>query len=805
MAIVVQEPMHGIVGTSQRRVDALEKVTGRATYITDLSIPGLVHAKVWRSPLAHARIRLIDTAAARACPGVLAVVAAADLTFCELFYGPAYKDQPMLAVDRVRYAGEPVVAVVAETEEQAQEALARIDVEFEELAAVTTLEEALAPGAPVLHERLRMAGQFRDLASLKPTAGTNICHHFSYERGDVAAGFAEADVVLEDVFRFPMIHHYSMEPHAAVASVTPEGIIVWGSTQHPFPVRKELADIFRVPLNQVQVIVPHLGGAFGNKSYTKIEPLVVALARIVGRPVRLGLTTEEAFKLVRRAAARVRVKTGVRRDGAIVAREVEVHFQIGAYADVGPRVAQKAGLTAAGPYRVPNLAINTYAVYSNTVCTAAFRGYGVPQIAWGYESQMDMLADRLGMDPLELRCRNFLPKGENYIEGDLPIDADFEGDLRKAAAAVGWPPASPGPKFEVQRSKSEPRTSNLEPRTPRQRRRGKGLACVIKAPLAPSVSSALVRMHADGSVTILTGTVEFGQGARTAMSQIVAEELGVPLWWVRVGQPEMGMSPYDQATSASRSTTLMGLAIQNAARDVRDQLVEIASGQLKTDPGSLRLRQGTVAGRGGAPATYAEIVARHFGMPGGELIGRGTYRGERGHAPLGGVAPFWEVSMAAAEVEVDEETGQVRLLRYVSVADIGKAINPLQCEAQEEGGSMMGIGHTFFEEMIYEGGQLLNPSLIDYRIPNMSDLPDELLSILVENADGPGPYGAKGIGESGLMPTSPAIANAIANATGVRIKELPLTPERVLRAIQAASRRGSGVGGQGSGTRNEAR
>jgi CO/xanthine dehydrogenase Mo-binding subunit len=802
MSAAIEEPAHGIVGTSHRRVDALEKVTGRATYITDLGIAGAAHAKVWRSPVAHARIRRIDTAAARACSGVLAVVTAADLTFCELFFGPAYKDQPMLAVDRVRYAGEPVAAVVAATEAEAQAALARIEVEFDELPAVTTLEEALAPGAPVLHERLRLAGQFRDLASLKPTPGTNICHHFHYERGDVGAGFAEADVVLEDVFRFPMIHHYSMEPHAAMASVTPEGIIVWGSTQHPFPVRKELADIFRVPLNQVQVIVPHLGGAFGNKSYTKIEPLAVALARIVGRPVRLGLTTEEAFKLVRRAAARVRMKTGVRRDGAIVAREVEVHFQIGAYADVGPRVAQKAGLTAAGPYRVPNLKIDTYAVYSNTVCTAAFRGYGVPQIAWGYESQMDMLADRLGMDPLELRCRNFLSKGANYIEGDLPIDADFEGDLRKAAAAIGWPPPRRG--FRVTGHESEPATSNSQLVTPRLRR-GKGLACVIKAPLAPSVSSALVRMHADGSVTILTGTVEFGQGARTVMSQIVAEELGVPLQWVRVGRPEMGMSPYDQATSASRSTTLMGLAIQNAARDVRDQFAEIASGQLKTEPGSLRLHRGTVAGRGADPVAYADVIARHFGMPGGELIGRGTYRGERGQAPLGGVAPFWEVSMAAAEVEVDEETGQVRLVRYVSVADVGKAINPLQCEAQEEGGSMMGIGHTFFEEMIYEGGQLLNPSLVDYRIPNMEDLPEELLSILVENGDGPGPYGAKGIGESGLMPTSPAIANAIANAIGVRIKELPLTPERVLRAIQAASRRVSGVGGQGSGTGNEAR
>ena len=797
-----------VVGTSARRVDAMEKVTGRAQYVTDLRLAGMAHARIWRSPLPHARIGRIDAAAARACPGVLAVVTAADITGCEPLYGPAYRDTPILPPDRVRYAGEPVAVVVAETEAQAEAGLRLLEVELHEITAVTTPDAALAPDAPVLHEALRPSGHFRDLMSLHPVPERNVCQQYEYERGDVARGFAEADLVVEDTFTLPAIFHYAMEPHCAVARVAPEGITVWASTQHPFPVRRELVEIFGLPLNQVQIVVPHLGGAFGNKSYTKIEPLVVALARMLGRPVRLALTTEEAFRLVRRAAARVRLKTGVRRDGTIVARHVEVHFQLGAYADVGPRVAQKAGLTAAGPYRAPNLAIDSYAVYTNTVCTAAFRGYGVPQIAWGYESQMDIIAERLGIDPLEIRCRNFPKKGETYIEGDLPIDADFEGDLRRLAAAIGWP--SGQSKVESPKAKVEPPGLGLGPRAlglapPTQRRHGVGLACVIKAPLAPSVSNAMVRMHADGSVTVLTGTVEFGQGSRTIMSQIVAEELGVPFAWVRVGQPEMGMSPYDQATSASRSTTLMGLAIQNAARDVRDQFVEVASGQLKTDPAGLRLCEGKAVGRGGEPVAYAEIIARHFGMPGGELIGRGTYRGERGQAPLGGVAPFWEVGMAAAEVEVDEQTGEVRLLAYVSLADIGKAINPLQCEAQEEGASMMGIGHTLFEEMIYQDGQLMNPSLLDYRIPAMTDLPDDLRSLLVENADGPGPYGAKGIGESGLMPTSPAVANAIAHAIGVRITHLPLTPERVLRAIWAASRRGSAVGGQGSGAGTEAK
>jgi len=750
------------VGTRARRVDTPEKATGRARFISDVAVAGMVHAKLWRSPLPHARIIGIDVTRAAAAPGVLAAVTAGDLPVRDLYYGPAFKDQPLLADGVVRYAGEPVVAVVADTAAHAEAACALVAVDLAELPVVDTLDGALAPGAPILHERPRLAAHFRDLASLKPISGTNVCHHWSYGRGDIERGFAEADLVVEQTYTFPMVHHYSLEPHCAIARVDGHGITVWASTQHPFPVRKELAEMFGLPLARVQVIVPYLGGAFGNKSYTKIEPLTIALAAHVKQPVRLALTVEEAFKTVRRAAVRYRLRTGVRRDGALVARDCEVHYQLGAYADVGPRVVQKSAYTAAGPYRIPNLRINAYGVYTNTVVSVAFRGYGVPQLAWAYESQMDEIAGRLGIDALELRLRNVLKRGETFMEGDLPVDCDYAEGLRKAAAAVGWGEAPANP------------------------RRGKGLACTIKAPLAPSVSNAMVRMHADGSATLLASTVEIGQGGRTALSQIVAQELGLPLSRVKLARSEVGMSPYDQATSASRSTTLMGLAVLRAARDVRDQLLAIAARRLGSEPGALTLREGRIAAPTGEIA-YGEALAAHFGT-GGELIGRGTYRGERGHAPLGGEAPFWEVGMAAVEVEVDPETGRVTILRYVSIADIGKAINPRECEAQEEGAAMMGIGHTFFEQMVYDGGQLLNPSLIDYRVPVMSDLPGEYRSILVENGDGPGPYGAKGIGESGLLPTAPAVANAIAHAMGVRITDLPMTPERVWRAIQERSR-----------------
>ncbi len=583
----------GVVGTDARRLDTPEKATGRARFISDVAVPGMLHARLWRSPLPHARVTRVDTARAAAAPGVRAVLTAADLPVRDLYYGPAFRDQPLLADGVVRYAGEPVVAVVADTPAGAEAALARVVVELAELPVVATLEDALAPGAPLLHAAPRPAGHFGDLRALRPIPGTNVCHHFEYGRGDPARGFAEADLVVEQTYTFPMAHHCSLEPHCAIARVDADGITVWASTQHPFPVRKELAELFGIPLARLTVIVPYLGAAYGNKSYTKIEPLVIALAAAVGRPVRLALTAEEAFHSVRRAAVRCRLKTGVRRDGTLLARQAEIHYQLGAYADVGPRVVQKSAYTATGPYRIPHVRTDAYGVYTNTAVSVAFRGYGVPQLAWAYESQMDVIAERLGMDPLELRLRNLLRRGETFVAGDLPVDCDLADGLRRAAAAVDWaaPPAGP--------------------------RRGKGLACTIKAPLAPSVSSAMVRLHADGSASLLTGTVECGQGVRTVLAQIAAEELALPLARVAPARAEAGMGPYDQATSASRSTTLMGLAVQAAARDVADQLRTLGARALGVPPGAVALRDGRVVGTGGAGLPYAAVLAAHFGMPGG--------------------------------------------------------------------------------------------------------------------------------------------------------------------------------------------
>ena len=752
------EPLR-VVGQSVRRVDAPEKVTGRARYVTDMELPGTLHAKLLRSPYPHAKILRVDVARARAAPGVRAVVTSADLDWCDPYYGPAFRDRPILAIEVARYEGEPVAAVVAESESAAAQALELIEIAYEELPAVTTLEEALAPGAPLVHTAEPLAGHFADLSTLKPRPGTNICHQFHLERGQGAHAFAGADIVVEDVYTFPRVQHYSMEPHAALAAWDEQGTLtVWASTQNPYSVRVELAKMFRVPMSRIRIIVPPLGGGFGGKTYAKLEPIVGALARMVGRPVRLALSVEEAFRTVRRCDASARVRLGFKRDGRLWAAECRADFDVGAYADIGPRIIQKGTYTATGPYRVPNIVLDAKAVYTNTTPGGAFRGFGVPQLAWALESLVDEAARDLGHDPVDLRRQNLLGQGEEFAPGDTPIDGKFEESLNRAAEAIRWTQQTlPG--------------------------RARGLAMMMKASVAPTVSEAIVRLHADASVTVLASTVEMGQGARTVMAQIAAEVLAVPVERVFVAMPDTAITPYDQTTSSSRSTTMTGKAVQEAAADVREQLLRIAGRHLGVDATALRLEDAAVISAG-ARLPYPELLVERFGMSGGELIGRGIVAPGRSAAPLGGSTPFWEMAVGAAEVSVDEETGAVTVHSYASVADVGRCINPQQCEGQDEGAVMQGIGHTLLEEMLYEGGQLLNANLVDYRVPRAEDVPGELQCRFVENGDGAGPFGAKGAGEGSLVPVSPAVGNALARLTGVRFRELPLTPERVWRALR---------------------
>jgi CO/xanthine dehydrogenase Mo-binding subunit/aerobic-type carbon monoxide dehydrogenase small subunit (CoxS/CutS family) len=749
-----------MIGGSVRRVDAVEKVTGRARYASDLVLPGMAHARVLRSPHAHARVTRVETARARALPGVVAVLTGADLTWCDPYHGPAFRDRPILAIDVVRFEGEPVAAVAAVDEATAAAALDLIEVDYAPEPAAITLEEALAPGAPLVHTGEPLAGHFADLSSLRPEPGTNVCHRFRFARGDAAAALAGADLVVEDTYRFPAVQHYAMEPHAAVAAWDETGgLTVWAGTQNPYSVRVELAQMFGAPLARIRVVVPHLGGGFGSKTYAKLEPLAAALAHVAGRPVRLAASAAEAFQTVRRCSARVTMRVGFRRDGSLVAVQCDADYDVGAYADIGPRVVQKATYTATGPYRVPHVALAAAAVYTHTTPGGAFRGFGVPQLAWALESLFDVAADRLGRDPVDLRRQNLLAHGEEFAAGDTPIDGKYEESLGRAAEAIGWAQAAAAD-------------------------RGRGVAAMLKASIGPSVSEAIVRLHADGSVTVLASAVEMGQGTRTVLAQIAAEVLAVPVARVTVVAPDTAITPYDQTTSSSRSTTMTGRAVQMAAEDVREQLLRVAAEALGLPPRDLGLEEGAVVVSATRRLGYPEVLALRFGMSGGEVIGRGVVAPGRSAAPLGGSTPFWEMAVGAAEVSVDPETGAVRVERYVSIADVGRAINPLLLEGQDEGGVVQGLGHTLFEEMRYTDGHLVNGTLLLYRVPRADDVP-ELACRFVENADGAGPFGAKGAGEGSLIPVSPAVANALARLTGVRLRELPLTPERVWRALRA--------------------
>jgi CO/xanthine dehydrogenase Mo-binding subunit len=747
------------VGVSARRVDGVDKVTGSAKFTGDLAMPELLEAKVLRSPLPHAEIEAIDASKAASLPGVVAILTRDDLADIDPYYGNCLRDRAVVAIDRVRFVGEPVGMVAAEDALTAEEALCLIDVRYRELPCVPDMDAALAEGAPRLHDQFANTGEFHDVAGVGENFGGNICHREQFVKGKPESAFAQADEIIDETFEFPMVYQYAMEPHTAVARFNSAGITLWSSSAHPFLVRSELAHMFHLPHSKVEVIVPYVGGAYGSKSYFKIEPLAVAMARKTGgRPVRVVQSVTESMLTTRRHSARVRLKTGVKRDGTLVAREADVLLDTGGYADNGPRVAKRAVSRMLGPYRLEHCKVTVLAVYTNTVPAGSMRSIGGPQTIWALESHMDTIADRLGLDPLEYRRRNLLRRGEILKPGATPIDADLAEGLAAAVKPL----------------KSTAKTKKAS---------GIGVALGVSDSEAMPVSIAVVRLLADGSVVLIAGTTEVGQGARTILSQIVAQELALPIERVSMQGTDTRVTPFDRSTGASRSTTVMGSAVKAAAEDLRRQLLDAAAEVLHTATNTIALKDG-VAVCGDKQTSYGKIVGAFFGMPGGELIGRGTMRPGAGWGPT--LPLFWETGMGGAAVDVDLDTGVIKIERYVTVADVGKAINPLQAEGQDEGAAIQGLGSALFESLSYEQGQALNANLVDYRVPRFTDLPDHFESRLVENGDGPGPYGAKGMGESGIVSVAPAIGNALYRAAGVRVRELPLTPERVWRALKAA-------------------
>jgi len=750
-----------IVNHSIPRRDGRVKVTGKAQYVADLRLIGMAYAKVLRSPYAHAKIITIDKSRAEAHPGVHCVVTGYDLDGLNPYYGHAVKDHPLLAIDKVRYAGEPVAAVVAVDERTAFEALELIDVKYQELKAVFTPEEAMAKDAPLLHERKFEAGALRGFeGDITAGKGSNICQSHKIQWGDVEKAFREAASVVEGNYYFPMTYAYAMEPYVAVAEVNDQGVTIYSSAQHPFMVRHDLKSIFNLPVSKVRLIVPFVGGGYGSKSYTKIEPLVAACSWKAKRPVKLQLTVEEAMLTTRSDDAYTWMRTAVDKNGKIIARQAKILMNTGAYAENSPLVVEKSTNRCVGPYAIPNVLIENSSLYTNTVPASSYRGFGCAQVTLPGESQIDELAAKIGKDPYEFRLANAAQPGQEFFPGMRPFDGTLKQDLDTAAKAIGWG-------------------------TPLAKGHGRTVACSGSDAGAYPLTSTAVRVHADGSVTIMTGSTELGQGSHTVLPQIAAEALGVAYDKVNVVSSDTAITPYDRSTGASRTTTLMGSAVLEASQEAIQQMVVMAADVLKVKVEDIQTVRGGVR-CGEVQLDWSQVISKFYALPDGEVIGRSYIRKSGKFAAL---PVFWEAAATGVEISVDEETGKITMEKLATVGDVGLAINPALAEGQDLGAATMGMGIGLFEELVYEGSQLVNGSILDYRLPRFSDLPKQVELHLVQNQDGVGPYGAKGGGEASLNSMAANIANAVDRAVGVRIRQAPLTPERVWRALKEKERR----------------
>ncbi len=751
----------GVVGTGTVRYGGLERATGAQKYVADLEFPGALQVAVVTIPVGCADILSIDTGAATAMPGVAMVMTAADLPTPMPRYGVSHNDRHVMADNRLNYYTEPVAVVAAETQEQADAAARAVVVDYRELPGVYTLEDAVAPGAHLVQDASDPTVRAND-----PLRESNVLERQTIAWGDIAEQEARAALIVEDSYTYPMMTQFPIEPLGVVAEPDEVGgLTIYSPVQHPFLVQRIVAKLLGLPLTRVRVVAPDPGGAFGGKQIPKFEPILAFLALKTGRTCRLMLNLAETTSAIRRAGARVHARTGFSAEGDILFQNAQIDYQIGAYADVAPRVMTKGSYIGGGPYRIPACLIEARAVLTNTTVSTAMRGYGAPQITWATESQITEGALKLGLDPAQVRLRNLVENGEEFVKGDYPARADGEWKqvVEKAMKLAHW---------------DEPLPAN----------RGRGIAVAIKSSATSGLSQSLVRLLFDGSALVYAGTSDMGQGARTIWAQTVADELGVPEADVTVISGDTDLVPFDLQTSASRSTVFMGTAVVRACRDVRRQVREMYAERVGVDPAELGDEPGVVVTSDG-PIALDEAARIALGSLRGEFLGQGTCRleGRKGH-PLGGDASFYEFNCSISEVEVDPGTGQFVITRHVTVCDVGTELNPIQVTAQDEGGSIMGLGQANMEQMIFDGhGRLLNPGAIDYRVPTYKDVPLELLTGSVQNNDGPGPYGSKGMSEGPILCTGAALGAAVRTATGVKIRDLPLTPERIWRALRDAA------------------
>jgi CO/xanthine dehydrogenase Mo-binding subunit len=735
------------IGQPISMIDARQRVTGAIDYTVNTRIPGCLVARLVTSPHPHARILRVDTAAARRVPGVHAVISGFDVAGLEMrsVVGRPPHERPVLAFEKARYVGEPVAAVAAIDDDAAREAAALVEVEYAELPAVFDLLAALEPGAPLVHE------------------GGNLAFEDHLEQGDVKIGFAGADEIFEDEYSTPAVQHVPLEPHACIAMFQSGRLVVWSSSQNPFGLRDGLAALLGVPRSHVRVLVPSLGGGFGAKGAVFIEPIAAALARASGKPVQLALSRAEEFTTFVRHASRVFLKTGVKRDGTFTAREARCYFGTGAHGAAGVVGIRNGGVATSSLYRFPHVRADAYSVYTNTVPAGSFRAPGVPQVAFASEMQIDAIAERLGIDPVELRRKNLVRDDDRFVAGGRLEDMHFDEMLDEAARQIGW--GDPAPAGGV------------------RRRIGRAVIPTLKMTRTPSESNSALKLNADGSVHLLTGAVEMGQGARTALAQIAAGRLGLPVEAVTVAGIDTDHTPFEEGTVSSRATFAVGGSITRAAGDLHDQLRDLAAEEFEVSPEDVVLTEGVAAIRGvpDRKRAFGELIANK-GLT--DLLGRGHFVTEAAPDPVTGkpgASAHWHHGVVAVEVAVDAETGRVEVTRMWAGVYAGRIVNPVLCDLQAQGSVLMGLGEALFESMQYADGTLVTANLAEYNIPSFRDAPLEISTATLEN---PEHQEFHGVGET-LVPAAPAaIACAVANALGVRPHDLPLTPERILRALQ---------------------
>jgi 4-hydroxybenzoyl-CoA reductase alpha subunit len=751
-----------VVGTRVPMLDAGLKVKGAAQFTDDLVLPGMLFGKILRSPLPHARILNIDTSRAEKLPGVRGVVTGRDIPDRQYGIVPMAKDEYALAKDKVRYIGDDVAAVCAIDPEIAEEALELIDVDYEELPAVFDPREAIKEGAPVIHEGVE----------------NNTSFAINKEFGDVDRAFAESDAVFEDRFYSQAVNHAPLEPHAALAQFDPLNgdLTLWSSTQIPFFLRRNLSNTLQIPESKVRVIKPKVGGGFGQKIDMFAKDFCAAWFAIhLGKPVKFVYEREEVFISTRqRHPMYITVKTGVKKDGTILGQQFQAHADGGAYNSTAPTMIALSCFFLMIPYHIPNLIYEGCHIYTNKPVGGAMRGHGIPQARFAVERQLDMIADRMGVDPVEIRIKNSIHAGQPHSAGFVINTCGFSESVTRAAESIGW----------------------QEKRGKLPLGRGVGLAGASfpsgVSNMSHISSGAVVQLGRDGAVNVLSGAADIGQGAETVISQIVAEELGVSLEDIRITAADTGITPLDPGTFGSGVTVRAGNAARLAAMSARNKLFEFIAEKLEANLADLVAENRNIFVKGspekGMTFSAALKAYQYADLP-MPIVGRGSWMAPASEPTTlfkedGNFAPNYSFMTQAAEVEVDLQTGRVKLLKMVTAHDCGTPINPMLVEGQLEGSVVGGMGQALYENVIVEKGQVMNPSFLDYGFPTFMEMP-EIEAIEVETDDPIGPFGAKEAGEGTQLSPAPAIVNAVYDAIGVDFMELPITPEKILDALEA--------------------